>query len=71
MLGALWFETLMLQLGGIGVFIAVLVLGLLVILMPHSTYAAQKWAYRTYQEVAKLNAQFETLLTLMQQREQR
>jgi Tfp pilus assembly protein PilW len=69
MLGALWFETLMLQLGGVGVFMAVLVFGLFVILMPLSMYAAQKWAYRTYQEVAKLNAQFETLLTLMRQRE--
>jgi Tfp pilus assembly protein PilW len=49
----------------------VLVFGLLVILMPLSMYAAQKWAYRTYQEVAKLNAQFETLLTLMRQREDR
>jgi hypothetical protein len=42
MLGAPWFETLMLQLGGVGVFMAVLVFGLFVILMPLSMYAAQK-----------------------------
>jgi hypothetical protein len=71
MRGTLWLDTLIQQLGGVGLLIAVLVFGLLVILMPLSMYAAQKWAYRTYQEVAKLNAQFETLLTFMRERESR
>jgi Tfp pilus assembly protein PilW len=71
MRGTLWFEMLMQQLGGVGLLIAVLVFGLLVILIPLSMYAAQKWAYRTCQEVAKLNTQFEALLTLMRERESR
>jgi hypothetical protein len=41
-------------LGGAGLLIVVLLFGLVGILMPFSMYAAQKWAYRTYQEVEKL-----------------
>jgi hypothetical protein len=51
-------------LGGTGLLIVVLLFGLVGILMPFSMYAAQKWAYRTYQEVEKLNRKFDELLAL-------
>jgi hypothetical protein len=43
------------ELGSGGLLIAMLLFGLVGILMPLSIYAAQKWAYRTCQEVEKLN----------------
>jgi hypothetical protein len=51
-------------LGGVGLLIVVLLFGLVGILMPFSMYAAQKWAYRTYQELEKLNQKFDELLAL-------
>jgi hypothetical protein len=51
-------------LGGAGLLIVVLLFGLVGMLMPFSMYAAQKWAYRTYQEVEKLNRKFNELLAL-------
>ena len=40
------------------------VLILLGILLPLSAYAAQKWTYRTYREVEKLNAKLEEVLVI-------
>ena len=59
---------LLMSLGSVGVLIAIGVLSLLGILMPLSAYASQKWSYRTYQEVEKLNRKFDELLELMRNR---
>ena len=56
--------NILVDLGGVGLLIVVLLFGLVGILMPFSMYAAQKWAYRTYQEVEKLNRKFDELLSL-------
>jgi hypothetical protein len=52
-------------LGGVGVLAVVLLFGLVGLLMPVSMYAAQKWAYRTCQEVEKLNRKIDELLALI------
>lgn len=56
-------------LGGAGVLIAVALVALVGLLMPFSMYAAQKWAYRSYQELHELNRKLETLLDPMRERE--
>jgi hypothetical protein len=56
-------------LGGVGVLIAVVLFGLVGLLMPFSMYAAQKWAYRSYQELAQLNRKLDDVLALMRERE--
>jgi hypothetical protein len=40
--------------GGLGVF-GILILLLLAIILPISVYAAQKWAYKCFKELEKLN----------------
>lgn len=56
-------------LGGVGVLLAVVLFGLVGLLMPFSMYAAQKWAYRSYQELAHLNQKLDAVLALMRARE--
>jgi hypothetical protein len=44
--------------GSLGVF-GILILILLGIIMPISTYAAQKWAYRCYKELKEINTKLD------------
>lgn len=51
------------SLGGllaIGVVAGAVLLAVLVILLPFSAYSAQKWAYRCYQELVKLNRKLDS-----------
>jgi hypothetical protein len=47
--------------GGLGLF-GILIFILLVILVPVSVYAAQKWAYRCYRELRELNKKMDQLI---------
>ncbi len=42
-------------LGLLGILVFVLVLGLLTLQLPLSAYAAQKWAYKNYEETKTMN----------------
>lgn len=48
--------------GGLGVF-GILILLLLAIILPISVYAAQKWAYKCFKELEKLNQKMDRLLS--------
>ena len=46
----------------IGIFAGLVLLALLGILLPFSAYAAQKWAYRTYEQVRKTNEKLDKII---------
>ena len=48
--------------GGLGLF-GILVFLLLAIILPISVYAAQKWAYKCFKELEKLNQKMDRLLS--------
>ena len=48
--------------GGFGGF-GILIFLLLVIILPISVYAAQKWAYKCFKELEKLNQKMDQLLS--------
>ncbi len=48
-------------LGGLGLF-GVFILFMLSIILPISVYAAQKWAYKSYKELQRLNKNIELLI---------
>jgi len=52
-------------LGAAGIFVFLLVLGLLFILLPFSAYAAQKWANRNYRESVKTNQKLDEIIALL------
>lgn len=49
-------------LGSIGILVFVFVLVVLGIIMPISAYSAQKWAYKCFLELQKLNAAVELVI---------
>jgi len=48
--------------GGFGIF-GILIFLLLAIILPISVYSAQKWAYKSFKELEKLNQKMDRLLT--------
>jgi hypothetical protein len=59
---------LILSVESVGLFIAVVVLGLFGLLMPLSAYSAQQWASRNDQEIEKLHRKCDEFLVLMRAR---
>ena len=60
-------ESLFFRLGAVGLLILLFAFILVVILLPFSAYAAQKWAYRTYQETKKLNEKLSEIAILFRE----
>ena len=58
------------ELGGLGLIIPLLIFGLLVILLPFSAYAAQKWANKTYKEAVKMNKKLDKITALLEQKDE-
>jgi hypothetical protein len=54
------------DIGMLGVTLAVVALAGLALLLPLSAYAAQKWAYKTYLETRSVNAKLARILELLQ-----
>lgn len=48
--------------GGIGLFL-ILIFLILTLILPISVYAAQKWAYKCFKELEKLNQKVDRLLS--------
>ena len=58
------------ELGVIGLIVPLIVFVLLVILLPFSAYAAQKWANRTYKEAVKMNKKLDKIAALLEMRDE-
>ena len=58
------------QLGETGLIILSLVFVLLVILLPFSAYAAQKWANKTYKEAVKMNKKLDKIAALIEMKDE-
>ena len=53
------------ELGAIGIAIPLIIFALLVILLPLSAYAAQKWANKTYKQTVKTNQKLDEIIALL------
>ena len=58
------------EFGEIALIILSLVFVLLVVLLPFSAYAAQKWANKTYQETVKMNKKLDKIAALIEMKDE-
>lgn len=57
------------EFGVLGLIVPLVVFALLVILLPFSAYAAQKWANKTYKEAVKMNKKLDKIAALLEMKD--
>ena len=58
------------EFGVLGLIVPLVVFTLLVILLPFSAYAAQKWANKTYKEAVKMNKKLDRIAALLEMKDE-